>query len=175
MLGERELRALAIDGALYENALGGVGLYCASVIGGPDAYEKRTERMEGWNAAVMKIHSVAVTIGAYLNNLPPDQKQAAEDLMLSERLRLHLDDQDRVVMLTGLNDVFACACAEQEVVEPEELVQLSDMNETWGYDGVVAWAWNKQGVEPDNYLLYTKDNRVQEARDWLKRGASDGK
>jgi hypothetical protein len=163
---EDELRNQAVYGALLDSALDGLGIYFASVTGGTNDYEKRTEYMEGWNAAQKQVRNAVVKYYEFVKELEPEQKRAVQDLLLADRLHLYLEEDGRVLMLAGLNDVFG-SCADDEEVRPDEVIALRDVWAAFGYDGVVAWAADKQGVEPTNYLKH-KNNRVSEARKWIK-------
>lgn len=45
---------------LWMQVIDELGIYPMSVTGGPDAYEKRTEYMDGWNAALMQATNLMV-------------------------------------------------------------------------------------------------------------------
>lgn len=51
-MDEKKLKALALEGVFREAAHDNVGIYPQAVHGGNSPYEKRTERMEGWNECV---------------------------------------------------------------------------------------------------------------------------
>lgn len=149
---EIDLRAKAIEGVIYSKAQDCLGIYPMAVSGGDKPYEKRTERMEGWNECAMASTANVSVIKSWLNALPADQKVIVEDLLLRDLLELRVDDKV-VFMMVSCNDVFFWGCSDAESIQLSELPDLIKAIEDANAAGAthseeLLWVARKRGERP---------------------------
>ena len=145
------------------------GVYPMAVAG---SYEKRTERMEGWNEAVLdlihKVHSAIERVESV------QDRQAREDrdfLIATDALFV---DEDRLSI--NLNDTFGWACSESEDVPPDKIEDVAGLYRRWGFYALVYWASRMRGGQMSQF----KDiNRfiefIRREEEWREREPSSNK
>lgn len=70
-----------------------------------------------------------------------------------------------------LNDTFAYACADGELLPDDQIDSLIDMHKRFGHDGVVAWAAHRRGREP---IAKLQNGKYQEALAAIDASLSSG-
>lgn len=140
-----QYRDRALDALVWE--LAEVGVYPEKVIGGNHPYEKRSDWQEGWNACSGAQLENRSRIEEWLEALPVEHKTAIEELLLSERLGLHVDDAG-INLYVNCSDTFYWGCADAERIAFEELDALSDCYVASPVHGGELWAARKRGMRP---------------------------
>jgi len=160
-----KLRDAFISAVAYELAWDGLGAYCAKVVGGEGAYEKRTERMEGWNECMDAMLDAACKIQAKFSGI---KDRDALAYLLQEGL-LNASESNKYEWWTDCSDTFGYACAEGEPVKEEDFKVLAEIHQIFGFDGVVAWCAAKRGAEP---IRQRQTEKYARARAYLTSTAS---
>lgn len=137
----------AISYMCYPFAIDAMGVYPASVKGGDNPYEKRTERMEGYNEAMREINHKAIAIEDYLENLQSPFKEEVEEALLDRSIYISFN-KDQVCLNVLCSDTFCFACADSEEIKPEEIFQLRDCQKLTGKYGEMLWACRKRNMKP---------------------------
>lgn len=149
---EINFRAKALSGLVWRLAHDCIGMYPMSITG-KGGYEKRTERMEGWNECASAFVDKAVAISRWLKGLPADYKQMVEDFLLQDVIDLTVADDDSISMNVNCNDVFFWGCSDCEDLELADLPALQSAiaearaagAET---SGELLWIARKRGERP---------------------------
>lgn len=141
------LRRLALKGVAWRQVHGGLGIYAQKVIGGDGAYEKRTERMEGWNECARDCSRRYECIRHWMDELPPEHKTLIEDLLLEKRLNLRVCGE-KVMPWVDCSDVFFWGCADGEDIAFEELAQLAECCQLSPKHGGELWCCRKRAMRP---------------------------
>lgn len=124
MTPEENLRDVALQGRCWSFAHDNVGIYPQSIKAEVGGYEKRTERMEGWNECAVKHSHYYMLFRKWLSELPQGELgRIIEDLILEGTIDLRGEEKD-VKLLVNCNDVFLWGCADAEEVTIEELPAL---------------------------------------------------
>jgi hypothetical protein len=154
-----DLRKIALENLAYRLALDDMGLYPMSVKGGSHPYEKRTERMEGHNAAVMEIHEKACQIEEFLSKCPC--RTEVEDALLKDDIYVRTYKNDGVKLIVNCNDVFYWACADYEEIKLEELKDLADCITLTKSFGSMLWVCKKRSMRPQIswYSEFSEDEK----------------
>jgi len=142
----KDLRKLALNGLIYEQAVENIGIYPMSVKDGEHGYKKRTEKMEGHNECVMQITSNVVKIEEYIKN--NKFKDDIETALLEDYASINVCDDDKIGLYVNCNDLFYWACADSEEIEPNELQDLFKCYEKSKSFGGFLWACKKTGMRP---------------------------
>ena len=146
-----ELRDQAVSGVLLERAYDSVGVYPKSFVG---KYEKRTERMEGWNEALTAILNRWSKFESWLESVDENTSSTIKDLLLEEKIYLHLRD-DEVKMSILCNDVFSWGCADSEWIAVDELPDLVECLALNYECGDILWVCRKSKIRPQGaYYSY---------------------
>jgi len=58
------------------------------------------------------------------------------------------DAPEHFGLLLNVNDTFAFACADAELVAWEDMVEVYDLYNRYGYHGIVAWVARKRNMRP---------------------------
>ena len=170
MKTSEEIRKLAINGLLAEKAQDDMGIYPAAIKGGPNAYDKRSDWQEGWNAAVMAYTNKLVAYEEFMNSLSNEQRQALESLLFDESLML--DEHDgKVILYLNVNDTFYYA-ADAEDVQLDDLPTLAYLFEHYDWQGLVAWVAKKRDMDPLEGK-FTKTDEYYKAIEYLNNEDSD--
>jgi hypothetical protein len=119
-----------------------VGIYPQSVVGGEKPYEQRTEYMEGWNDAVTE---TSRRVEAVLDSLRAECDESDLAYLIGTG-SFHYNGER---LLLNLNDTFHYACADCEVVPPEEYAELKRLMVRYGQCGDTYWAATKRGYDPE--------------------------
>ena len=90
-----------------------LGTYPAAITGGNDGYDKRTERMEGWNDAVTEYITIFMKLQKWHSTIPASVLPMVDDLLLNNKLDLRID-YDVCVMWVDCSDTFAWGCSDGE-------------------------------------------------------------
>lgn len=142
------LRKIAVSGCVAEAAFDSLGVYPQQVkVGSNNDYEKRTERMEGWNDALMKMIDYGSTIEKWLKSLPDEHRRTVEDLVLSSDLVIQTDGTD-VNMFVNCSDLFFWACADGEEVTTDDLPSLVECIKLHEKYGNILWVCRKRVMRP---------------------------
>jgi hypothetical protein len=151
------LREKAIEYLPYCLAYDTIGIYPQSVKGGPCAYEKRTERMEGHNEALTEYINNVCTISAYLGRI---NSREVEDALLNEDIFVHVEDK-KVELIVNCNDVFYWACSDSEEIKPEEIKDLVECLKLTEY-GSMLWVCRKRKMRPQKpwYNDFTEEEKA---------------
>lgn len=139
-------RQRALDGLTLEIANENIGIYPMSVVGGTGAYEKRTERMEGWNECAIAYGKYAARVAAWLESLPIEHKTCVEDLLLDGKLQINLND-DKVTMWVDCSDLFFWGCSDGEDIDFSELRDLVTCLGLTRHGGAL-WCCGKRNMRP---------------------------
>lgn len=132
-------------------------------------YEKRTERMEGWNEAIMQyLHKFDEAVERATKALPD------EDFTLLAASGDMTQRGDK--LLVNISDTFAWASADAEPVPPEAVAELARLFSDWGRAGLLYWVSKQRGGARSEF----KDvNRyidfVAREEAWKKREPSSSK
>jgi len=143
---EVDYREAAIENLPYRLAIDDVGIYAAAVTGGKNPYEKRTERMEGHNEAIMGIAKKASQIADFIRK--HQYRTEIEDALLKDWI--HIDADETIKLYVNCNDVFWWACADSEEIKPEEIKGLQECVELSKAYGTILWACRKRGMRPQS-------------------------
>lgn len=147
-----DLRAEALRGVAWRVAHENIGIYPQSIQGGDGAYDKRTERMEGWNECALDHSKKYGVVRKWLGKLPDEIKATVEDLLIEKTLSLHFDG-DAIGMNINCNDLFFWGCADCEEIALDELASLKlaiDDAAAAGADscGDLLWVARKRAMRP---------------------------
>jgi hypothetical protein len=150
-------REQALNGIAWELVHDNLGIYPQSVTGGPNAYEKRTDYMEGHNACVTQATELYSKVWSWIESLPIEHKDLVVDLLIAEKIKVSLNKE--IEMFVNCSDVFYWACSDAEVVEFSELSDLVACFEVSPNYGGDLWCAKKRGMRPQTacYRLYPKD------------------
>jgi hypothetical protein len=146
MVTEENLRARALNGLIYELADDNIGIYPQAVSGGPNAYEKRSERQEGWNDCATAQCENREKIEAWFEALPSEHKALIEDLLLTERLSL-LVKSDVIFLYVNCSDTFYWGCSDLERIEFDDLPSLMECY-SLSRRGGELWCARKRKMRP---------------------------
>ncbi|MDO8659570.1 MAG: hypothetical protein Q7K54_03120 [Candidatus Parcubacteria bacterium] len=142
-----ELFALAVEGVLSDQA-DDVGIYPRAIVS-PDGVEKqRTEYQSGWNDASIAILKQKTSLSRFYEELTDTQKKQLGELLLLDAGVWLQGDKEKICLYLNMNDTFAWACADAEEFTIEELPIIYDVFEKFGHSGIIAWASQKNGMEP---------------------------
>jgi len=143
---EHKLKRLALDGIFWKMAHDNVGIYPMAVTGGPTAYEKRTERMEGWNDAGTALLENAASLDRWYTSVPDEFRDLVTELLLDERIELSVRGKE-CTLYVNCSDTFFWGCYDNEEITFEELAALK---ECWSLSGTGGdlWCARKRGMRP---------------------------
>lgn len=144
----KDYRQTAIEYMCYSLAIDAMGVYPAAVKGGDNPYEKRTERMEGYNEALMEIKRKAYIIEEYIGKLKSPYKEEVEEALLDNSIFLDIDHDKQVRLNVLCSDTFMFACADSEEIKPEEIRDLRECQKLTGKYGEMLWACRKRKMKP---------------------------
>lgn len=140
-------RALAwVEENAAHNSL---GIYPWAVHG-EGGYEKRSEWQEGWNACNMRHTNNAVTVSSYLDTLDEGIKWTVENLLITEQLRIAVQEDGSAYLYILCNDVFFWACADLEEVPLAEIPDLIECYKQTPDYGDILWICKKRKLRPQN-------------------------
>lgn len=142
-----DLKAKAIEGVLWKQAYDDMGIYPQSVIGGPNAYSKRTEKMEGWNDAVSAFSEAFDKLSDWYESLPADHKELIGDLLLEEKLDVYTNE-DGCKICINCSDTFYWGCSDSEEISVEDLPSLVECYKLSPSYGGELWVCRKRGMRP---------------------------
>lgn len=121
-MNENDLRKKALLGMAWQIAHDNVGIY-AKAVHGEGGYEKRTERMEGWNDCALAHSRKMQTVMEWLRNLPEAHRTTVENWLLDGIFQLYVDKE--VTLTVDCSDLFVWGCSDYEPIELEELKDLN--------------------------------------------------
>lgn len=150
----RSLQDLAVEGLFIRMASRNMGVFPMRVIGGPGAYEKRTEHMEGWNEAVSELHKNESRLRGWFEALDTSSKDIISDLLIKERIEIH-NECNTITLCVNCSDTFYWGCSdfeEVELTELNELLSCYEIAKDWGGD---LFACRKREMRPQG-ACYTK-------------------
>lgn len=155
-----DLRKIALESIACRLALNDMGLYPRSVKGGKNPYEKRTERMEGHNAAIMEVHEKACQIEEFLSKCPC--RTEVEDALLNDDIYVRICKNEGVKLIVNCNDVFYWACSDCEEIKPEELKDLANCMTLTKSFGSMLWVCKKRSMRPQSpwYSEFSEDEKI---------------
>ncbi|MFA5024062.1 MAG: hypothetical protein WC523_03860 [Patescibacteria group bacterium] len=159
----KDLRELALDGIIYKKAYD-VGIYPASIEGGPMEYKERDAYKKGWNDADLKGIDNVMLIRGFIESLSPDNKKYLEELLLEDVVDFFIED-GKVLAYINMSDTFAWGCADAEDVPVEKLESVYDLYKQFGQDGLTAWVADCRNMEP---LKYWQRDKYKEAMKLIK-------
>lgn len=142
----RELRERALDGIAWELAHDNVGIYPAAIKGGPNAYEKRTERMEGHNECVTVFTQNYSKISDWIEQIPAEHKTLVEDMLIAEKIKISCNKE--VSFWVDCSDLFFWACADGEDIGLSEFTDLAECYKLSPRYGGWLWCAKKRGMRP---------------------------
>lgn len=153
-----DLRTEALRGVAWRAAHSNIGIY-AQAVHGEGGYEKRTERMEGWNECAIAHSKKYAAIRKWMGELPADSKTDIEDLLIRQVLDLHISD-GKIEMSVNCNDLFFWGCADCEEIDVSELPSLKkalDDAATAGAEsgGELLWVARKRAMRPQGAFYAT--------------------
>ena len=154
---ETDLKRIAVRSVLLEAADDSLGIYPQAVLGGDNPYEKRTEWMEGWNAAVTARTGAMVKIEQWHKDVPEKFRPVVDDMLIDGRIQVVCSD-GAVRMYVDCSDLFFWACADAEEISFDELNDLSEyVSISPGFGGLM-WCAKKRGMRPQKpyYKLFSK-------------------
>ena len=140
---EKQRRRLALQGLASELASDNLGIYPQSVSGGDQAYEKRTEWMEGWNECATEMADTFCLIMDWIRGCG----ERVEDLLIDQRLTL-CTAGDTITMIVDCSDVFAWGTADCENIALDELDALDECYRLSPRHGGALWVARKRGMRP---------------------------
>ncbi len=142
----------------YELAYNDMGLYPASVLGGPNAYEKRSDWQEGWNAYGSQLLDKVIQIGKFIEGIPEQHRGIVKKLLIDDKLSLSVGKNDGDHQLwVNCNDLFFWACSDGEDISIEELPDLLRALEESPKNGDILWVCRKRHTRPQGaYYKYLK-------------------
>lgn len=147
-MNENKLKNLALQGVFWKAAHGNVWLYPAAVHGtGEGTYEKRTERMEGWNAAAFAHTENYTKLIKWHQSVPEEYRQMVTDLLVSGDIDLDIHG-DECGMSVNCSDVFWWGCSDCEEIAFSELSELRDCLAQAPGCGDILWCARKRGERP---------------------------
>lgn len=135
----------SLENLSYRLAIDNIGIYPMSVKGGKRPYEKRTERMEGHNEAVMEITRKAGVIAKWIEEHPHREK--IERALMDETIDLH-EHNGKIKLFVNCNDVFYWACSDLEEITPEEIDELENCIKQSEKHGPMLWTCRKRNMRP---------------------------
>lgn len=136
----------AVDGLAWRIAIENCGVYPQAVHGN-GGYEKRTEKMDGWNDCSSSITGDMLRIGEWINSIPAEQKDAITDLLLEDRIILMVREE-AIYLAVNCNDLFFWACADMEEIQQSELSELIDCLSMSPANGGLLWCCRKRKMRP---------------------------
>lgn len=142
----RALREKALDGIAWELAHDNIGIYPQAIVGGPNAYAKRTERMEGHNECSTALIDYYSRIADWIEEIPAEHKTLAEDMLITEKLRIGCNNE--ISLWVNCSDLFFWACADGEDIELSELLDLAECYKLSPQYGNWLWCSRKRGMRP---------------------------
>lgn len=142
-----DYRKAIIEYLPFYLAVDDTGIYPIAVKGGKNPYEKRTEKMEGYNEAVMEITKKAGKISEFLEKHP--HQTEIIDALLNDWIYLQADDE-YIKLFVNCNDVFYWAMSESEEIKPEEIKDLRECAKLSKDYGAMLWACRKRGMRPQS-------------------------
>jgi hypothetical protein len=154
-----KLRRLAIDGRFSRLSHDNMGIYPMSIVSGEGGYEKRTERMEGWNDAVSAHTDNFMKLRKWHDAIPDDIRSMVDDLLLEKKLRVNVR-ADGCSMWVDCSDTFAWGCADGEDIVLDELPSLIECFVLSPAHGDELWSARKRGMRPQTACYrkrYPKD------------------
>ena len=134
-------------------ALEQIGMYPKAIIGGDNAYEERTEYMEGWNNAAM---TLCERITDALDAMDEDEENRDIQLLLSSG---YVEYGGNEKYILNMSDVWCWACADAEYIEKKEIPEVTRLFKEYGWPGLLYWASQKNG---GIYSEFTDNNRFIE-------------
>lgn len=140
-----DVRKIAVENLAYRLAVEAMGFYPAAVKGGTHPYDKRTEKMEGHNEALMHIHEKVCSIANFIEAC--QCRTEVEDALLNEDLSVSVDKDGNVKLKVLCNDVFYWGCSDWEEIKPEELKDLAECLKLTRF-GTMLWVCKKRGMRP---------------------------
>lgn len=151
-MGER-LQSLAINGVLWDAAHDNVGIYPQSVRGGECAYEKRTERMEGWNECVSAHAHNFYALRKWYDKIPAESKNELTDLLLADKISVSVNDKECSCYI-NCSDMFVWGCSDSEDITFDDFASLRECL-TLTPCGTDLWVCRKRGQRPQGaYYSY---------------------
>ena len=153
-----DLKARAVLLALHEGANESLGIYPQSVVGGDNPYEKRTEWMEGWNAAVTANTRAMCEIEKWYKSVPTEFKPVLDDLLVTYKVQITKHD-DAVTMYVNCNDLFWWAVADAEELNFSDLAELNRCISESPDHGELLWCAKKRKMRPQKpyYKSFSND------------------
>jgi hypothetical protein len=125
---------------LIEAAKATLGVYPASVVGGEHSYVKRSDYMEGWNAAIVAIRAAMSAVEEAYGSLDEDDRVKLAQLVHGGVVYWGVDRGEQTAKPWVLaRDTFAFASTDGEYLPPEEIARLHRVWIEYSRDGVAAW------------------------------------
>ena len=115
------------------------GIYPAANNGVP-----RSEKQNGWNDAVMDFDE---KLRLFEDAFDKDWFKPLIYLAINDLIFLRYKNQEIVILLL-CSDTFTYACADCEEIEKENLIEVCEIYDKFGYDGLVAWVAIRRSEEP---------------------------
>jgi hypothetical protein len=145
-MNEQKLKELALDGIFWSMAHDNVGIYPKSVIGGDNPYEKRSERMEGWNEAGTALLDHYAALEQWHASIPDEFRELVTDLLLEKKIEISVREKE-CALYVNCSDTFYWGCSDAEEITFNELAELK---ECWSLSthGGELWCARKRGMRP---------------------------
>jgi hypothetical protein len=128
-----------------------IGIYPQAVRGYNDErdYEQRDGYKNGWNAAIIEYGQAFRKAVVAASDMDDDVLMLLASDMVSLR-------RDGTTLWINFNDTWAWACADGEVVTPEDVPEVARLFRSWGWAGLLYWATTKH---PDLRSEFKDNNR----------------
>jgi len=158
---EKVYREKALEYLPYSLAVESMGIYPQAVSGGKNPYEKRTERMEGHNDALM---SIINRVGVIDDFITAQKSPELEEALLNDHIFVRIqktEEGEKVRLAVNCNDLFYWACADAEEIAVEEIGDLMNcLKLSPGY-GVMLWCCRKRKMRPQSpwYKRFSEDEK----------------
>lgn len=153
-------RKKLLDALSYSLASDNLGVYPASITGGPNAYEKRTKRMEGHNEAVMINAKLVTKANEFLKALDPK----LQDLIISGAIEVGVPewDSNECFLHVDCSDLFFWGCSDSEEITLEEIPALEECLRLSPKNGPLLWCARKREMrpQPPYYQEFSEEEKV---------------
>lgn len=146
-MDETNLKLLALEGILRSLAYDTLGIWPSAIHGGENAYEKRTERMEGWNEALFAYTSAHYRAVKWHLALDATYRDTVTDLLIRGVLDLQIDG-NVCTMTVDCSDLFVWGCSDGEGITQDELAGLNECLVLSPKHGGILWVARKRGTRP---------------------------
>lgn len=99
----------------------------------------RTEWQEGWNEAQSNLVHDWSNAETIVSQWTKAQQNMIEEMLMDDAIHIYVR-KDKLNLMLCMNDTFAYACSDCEMVPLECLEEVYDLWRAYDYDGSIAWA-----------------------------------